>query len=224
MTLLKSLRLRLTAFRSEERAAVPVEGVIGSTFLIWWLVASFQFFDAYRQKNINLKAAYSIADMLSRETGPTPEEPNAAPVNQNYINGLNTMFDYLTFSHKPTWIRVTSVYWDEDDDKYRVDWSKASGTGHQALTTPTLQAYKNRIPVLPTGDTVIIVETFMDYEPIFKMWLDNHEFTTFIPTRPRFASCLPWETEGCGTDANGNWTNPDITDIPDPPPDPDPDD
>lgn len=219
MTMLKALKLRVFRFGSEERAAAEVEGVIGSVFLIWWFVASFQFFDAYRQKNINLKAAYSLADMLSRETGPTPENPGSAPVDQNYVNGLNTMFDYLTFSNKPTWIRVSSVYWDEVNDKYRVDWSKASGSGHEAMTTPMLQGYKNQIPVLPTGDTVIIVETFMDYEPIFGYWLDKNRFTTFIPTRPRFASCLPWQTNGCGTDENGNWTNPDITDLP--PNDPD---
>lgn len=214
MTMLKAFRLRLTGFGLEERAAAEVEGVIGSVFLIWWFVASFQFFDAYRQKNINLKAAYSLADMLSRETGPTPENPGSAAVDQNYINGLNTMFDYLTNSNKPTWIRVSSVYWDEEADKYRVDWSRTSGTGHDAMTTPNLQSYKNRIPVLPTGDTVIIVETFMEYEPIFGYWLDKNRFTTFIPTRPRFASCLPWQTDGCGTDANGDWVNTDITDLP----------
>ncbi len=216
MNMMKVLKLRLADFRSEERAAVPVEGVIASTFLIWWYIASFQFFDAYRQKNINLKAAYTLADMLSRETGPTAEDPTAATVNQSYVNGLNTMFDYLTFSQRPTWVRVSSIYWDEVDDKYRVDWSATSGSGHDAMTTPNLQNYKNRIPVLPTGDTVIIVETFMAYEPIFNVGLDANLFTTFIATRPRFASCLPWQTNGCGTDPDGGWSNPDITDIPDP--------
>ncbi|HQY44641.1 MAG TPA: hypothetical protein PK450_10740 [Paracoccaceae bacterium] len=214
MTMLRSFRLRLSGFRGEERAAVPVEGVIGATFLIWWFAASFQFFDAYRQKNINLKASYTLADMLSRETGPISGDANAATVNQAYINGLNTMFDYMTFSQEPTWIRVSSVYWDEDASKYRVDWSRTSGTGHDAMTTPKLQSYKEHIPVLPTGDTVIIVETFMDYKPFLGYWLDENQFTTFIPTRPRFASCLPWESNGCGIQADGSWSNPDITDVP----------
>ena len=121
MTMLRSFRLRRSGFRGEERAAVPVEGVIGATFLIWWFAASFQFFDAYRQKNINLKASYTLADMLSRETGPISGDANAATVNQAYINGLNTMFDYMTFSQEPTWIRGSSVYGDEDAGKYRVD-------------------------------------------------------------------------------------------------------
>ncbi len=81
-----------------------------------------------------------------------------------------------------------------------------------------LQAYKDRIPVMPNGDTVVLVETFMAYTPVFKVGLDPRWFQTFITTAPRFASCVPWQTAGCGTDKNGNWVNPDMTDIP--PPDP----
>jgi Flp pilus assembly protein TadG len=218
MSVLRSLRLSCRTFGTDTRGSIPTEGVMAFTFLIWWYIASFQFFDAYRQKNINLKGAYTVADLLSRETGPVTGDPTSVEVNQAYIDGLNTMFDYLTYSNKPTWIRVTSVYWDEDADKYRVDWSATSGTGHPAMTTAVLQNYANRIPVLPTGDTVVVVETFMAYEPIFSLGLDARWFETFIATSPRFASCLPWQTKGCGTDANGNWVNPDIPDIPDPDP------
>ncbi len=236
MSILFRLRLELGRFAREERAAMPLEGLMAFIFLVWWYIASFQFFDAYRQKNINLKAAYTVADMLSRETGPEVGNPASTPVDQTYINGLNRMFDYLTFSKRPTWIRVSSVYWDEDDNKYRVDWSSTSGTGHLPMTTPMLQSYKSRIPVLPNGDTLILVETFMAYEPLwyykgtpeynivngqpvevlrpYDSGLEPQWFTTFIPTAPRFASCVPWETRGCGTDINGDWINPDMTDIP----------
>ena len=214
MTFLSHLRLIGRRFTTSETGSVPIEGVLASTFLIWWYIASFQFFDAYRQKNINLKAAYTLADMLSRETGPTADDPDATTIDQTYVNGLNSLFDYLTNSNRDTWVRVSSVYWDADDDKYRVDWSTTSGTGHDAMTTPTLQNYDSKVPVLPTGDTVIIVETFMAYEPMFNIGLDANLFTTFITTRPRFASCLPWEQNGCGTDNNGDWSNPDLTDLP----------
>jgi Flp pilus assembly protein TadG len=208
----------LKSLREDERGTVPVEGLLAFTFLAWWYMASFTFFDAFRQKNINLKAAYTIADMLSRETGPIAGDSTSVQINQTYVNGLNTMFDYLTNSRQPTWIRVTSVYWDDNDDKYRVDWSATSGTGHDEMTTYMLQAYKDRIPVMPNGDTVVLVETFMAYTPVFKVGLDPRWFQTFITTAPRFASCVPWQTDGCGTDKNGNWVNPDMTDIP--PPDP----
>ncbi|MFO1173771.1 MAG: hypothetical protein U1E48_00990 [Paracoccaceae bacterium] len=216
MNLLRSLRLRLFDFSRDDRGAMEVEGILASTFLIWWYISSFQYFDAFKQKNINLKAAYTVADMLSRETGPSNGDPNATPVNQTYINGLNTMFDYLTYSRKPTWIRVTSVYYDDTTKKYHVDWSAASGSGHTLMTTPMLQGYTNRLPVLPDGDSVIVVETFMAYEPIFSIGINAQVYNTFITTSPRFSSCLPWNTNGCGNDTNDNWVNPDLTDLPPP--------
>lgn len=185
MTLLKALRLRLTGFRAEERAAVPVEGVIASTFLIWWLVASFQFFDAYRQKNINLKAAYTIADMVSRI------QPDDA-VDEDYIEGLNTLFDYLTFSRKPTWVRVSSVIWDNTDNRYEIAWSYATGAAG-GQTDATIQNSANRIPTMPAGDSVILVETNMAYEPIFNIGIKAKWYTTFITTRPRFTSCVKYD-------------------------------
>jgi Flp pilus assembly protein TadG len=215
MNIMRAFKLQLHGFGAGERGSMPAEGVMAATVLIWWYIASFQFFDAYRQKNINLKAAYTVADMLSRETGPVPGDPNSTPINQAYISGLNTVFEYLTYSKKPTWVRVSSVYWDDDQHKYRIDWSANSAPNHEVMTTVKLQDYANRIPVLPVGDTVIVVETFMAYEPIFNMGLDAQWFTTFITTAPRFASCLPWENNGCGTDSGGDWVNPDLTDLPD---------
>jgi len=185
MSLYSRLKLRSQYLASDTRGSLPVERLIASTWLIWWYIASFQFFDAYRQKNINLKAAYTIADLISRV------QPNDS-IDANYIEGLNTLFDYLTFSRKPTWVRVSSVIWDDTDNRYEIAWSYASGaTGGQ--TDETIQADKNRIPVMPAGDSVILVETNMAYEPIFNIGLKAQWYTTFITTRPRFTSCVKYD-------------------------------
>ena len=119
MNIMRALKCRFHSFRIGENGSIPIEGVMAFTLLAWWYIASFQFFDAYRQKNINLKAAYTVSDLLSRETGPVATDPNSAPVDQAYINGMNTVFDYLTNSNRATWVRVSSVYWDDDAQKYR---------------------------------------------------------------------------------------------------------
>lgn len=216
MTFIRSLRLSLRRYGKDEDGAMVVEGLIAATFLIWWYMASFQYFDAFKQKNTALKAAYTLADMVSRETGPTNEDPNAVEIDQAYVNGLNRMFDYLTFSNRPTWIRITSVYWNATDNRYHVDWSATSGTGHESMTTPMLQQVANRIPVLPNGDSIILVETFLDYQPIMPIGLNQTVLQTFITTAPRFSSCVPWQDYGCGTDNQGRWVRPDLTDVPDP--------
>ena len=189
MTLMQRFRNMLAAFRQDSEGSMPTEGVMAATFLIWWYIASFQFFDAYRQKNVNLKAAYTIADMISRQE----------MVNASYVDGLNKIFDYLTFSRKPTWVRVTSVYWDATNRVYKVQWSRASGS-HQAHTNASIQAKAAQIPVMPAGDTVIVVETNMAYDPIFRIGLDARWYDTFIVTRPRVYSCVGWDP---GTGVSG---------------------
>ncbi|WP_347310427.1 TadE/TadG family type IV pilus assembly protein [Defluviimonas sp. SAOS-178_SWC] len=185
MSLYSRLKLRTRRLADDTSGSMPVEGLLASTFLIWWYIASFQFFDAYRQKNINLKAAYTIADMISRV------QPDQA-IDSDYIEGLNTLFDYLTFSRKPTWVRVSSVIWDDTADRYEIAWSYATGsTGGQ--TDDSIQADKNRIPIMPAGDSVILVETNMAYEPIFNIGLKAQWYTTFITTRPRFTSCVKYD-------------------------------
>ena len=51
----------------------------------------------------------------------------------------------------------------------------------------------DRIPVMPSGDSVILVETNMAYEPIFNIGLKAQWYTTFITTRPRFTSCVKYD-------------------------------
>lgn len=182
MSIMNSFRMRLRSFGDETDGSMVAEGVMASTFLIWWYIASFQFFDAYRQKNVNLKAAYTIADMISRQE----------TVDASYVDGLNTIFDYLTYSREATWIRVSSVYWDSGDEVYRVQWSRATGS-NTAHTDATIQLKSNQIPVMPAGDTVIVVETNMSYQPIFRMGLDARWYETFIVTRPRVYSCVGWD-------------------------------
>ena len=180
-------RLKLSSLRltREERGSMPVEGLLASTWLIWWYIASFQFFDAYRQKNVNLKAAYTIADLISRT------QPDDA-IDANYIEGMNTLFDYLTFSRRQTWVRVSSVIWDDVDDRYEIAWSYATGpVGGQ--TNATIQNDATRIPVMPVGDSVILVETNMAYEPIFNIGLNAQWYRTFITTRPRFTACVKYD-------------------------------
>ncbi|MCA0271355.1 MAG: hypothetical protein LCH69_04720 [Proteobacteria bacterium] len=183
MTVLSRLRMIGRRFTASETGSMPVEGVIASSFLIWWYVASFQFFDAFRQKNINQKGAYTIADLVSRSTD---------PVDEDYIEGMNTLFDYITFSNEPTTIRVSSVFWDDDEARNKIAWSYGTGAT-PGLTTDELQDRANRIPVMATGDYVVVVETFMAYEPIFNIGLDAQWFKQFITTRPRFTGCVMWE-------------------------------
>jgi Flp pilus assembly protein TadG len=189
MSLLSALRVKINVFSKDSEGSTPIEGVLASTFLLWWYMASFTFFDAYRQKNVTLKAAYTIADMLSRQT---------TTVDAAYVNGLNTVFDYLTFSNQPTVLRVSSVYWDGVQNKYRIVCSYSTNpVKYPKHTDATIDAEKTRLPNMPVGDTVVLVETFMAFQPVFKVGLNPMWYSTFITTRPRFASQVVFDPAMC---------------------------
>ncbi|MBC56092.1 MAG: hypothetical protein CL814_13880 [Confluentimicrobium sp.] len=180
---------RLRRFIVEEDATITAEAVMTLPVLVWTYVGSLAFFDAYDAKNVNQKAAYTISDMLSRET---------APVNALYIQGLANTYDYLTSGHgTDSRIRVTIVRCADNcanNDASRVmtrDWSYGTGT-LAPLTDGDLSSYLDVIPIMPAGDRVILVETFVTYTPAFNVGLDQRSFENTVVTRPRFMATIPW--------------------------------
>ncbi|MCO6381592.1 TadE/TadG family type IV pilus assembly protein [Oceanicola sp. 502str15] len=191
MKTLHLIRARLAAFRDDARGSLSVEAALILPLLCWFYVSAFVWFDAYRTQNANLKASYTLADMLSRETD---------PVTESYLKGLNKVYDYLTTTNHPTYIRVTTVKCvsncDNNSRHLHVDWSYAT-EGRPSLTHATISDYYDKIPLMPQGDTVILLETFMAYEPLFNAGIPAKSFENYIVTRPRFAPQLLYA--GAGT-------------------------
>lgn len=197
-----ALKSRLAAFRDDVRGSLSVEAALVLPLLCWFYVASFVWFDAFRAQNTNLKASYTLADMLSREQ---------AEVNAAYMQGLNRVYDYLAASGSPTYIRVTIVkctqgclppssgsYDDADvlaGRRLAIEWSYAT-EGRPALNNTTIASYNDKIPYMPKGDIVILLETFMTYTPLFNAGLSERTFANYIVTRPRFTPQICWES--CG--------------------------
>ncbi len=183
VTPVRNIRARIVRFGKDARGALSMETVLVFPLLMWAYIAMFIYFDAFRVQSTNLKAAYAVSDLLSRE----------AVVNQNYLDGMNQVFDYLISSSDPTWLRVTMVKWDEDDSEYKVIWSHTT-KNKPVHTTATINSANvvDKIPVLPVGDQVIVVETHMTYEPIFNVGLGQLSLDNFIVTRPRYAPQLQW--------------------------------
>lgn len=189
--------------------SLSVEAVLMFPLLAWAYLGMYFFFDAYRQQNINLKAAYTVSDMLSREVD---------PVNTNYITGLNTVLDFLTQSADPTQIRVSVVYYDEDTDRHILVWSRGT-RGKLDLTQEQINdELSARIPIMADKDTAILVETWAYYVPSVNIGLPEVTFDNFIVTSPRFAPQLCFEVcgvLGSGT-AHDDQTDDGATDAPSP--------
>lgn len=169
-------------FRSESRGSITVESVIMLPLLFWWYIAAFQYFDAYREKSLNIKAAYTLADLITREE---------LPVNAAFINGMGEVFDYLVRSDETTWIRVTSIQWNDTTRQMIVLWSYATKL-NSIYTNANIGAQLYRIPIMSHLDTAIIVETHGSLTPIVEIGITSLDFDQFVVMRPRFVPLVLW--------------------------------
>lgn len=150
--------------------------------LVWAYLAMFVYWEAFRIENTNTKAAYTLADALSRE---------ADPIDMDYIDGMENLYSFLTREQFPTSIRVSSIGWDTGTDNYKVLWSRTAGYAAE-LTTADVEKMGAILPAFPSGDTIVLVETDLSYTPAFNIGLNAREMTQFVYMRPRFVSAVPF--------------------------------
>jgi Flp pilus assembly protein TadG len=178
-------RSRLARFLRDPRGTVSAEAVIVLPLVLLTLMITVVFADMFRARATSQKAAYSVADTLSRLTD---------PVEGAYIDGLNDVYAFLSRARQTTWLRVSSIGWSNANSSYVVIWSH-DATGGPGLTTPELlQHYTQRLPTMPAGETVIMIEANMNYRPLVVGFFQPLQFTTMIVTRPRFTPQLRFDT------------------------------
>lgn len=182
--MLNSMHKHLRSFRRNSEGALTVEFMILAPLLLWTFAAIYTFFDAYRQDTVNLKAAYTISDLVSRET---------TELNDDYIDSMYAMSQLLIRSGSDTSIRISVVRWDEEDDRYYLDWSKERGEAFVEWTNATISEVKDNLPVMPDQERVILIETRNDLEPAFNVGLPSMDLDNFVFSRPRFAPLVHFE-------------------------------
>ena len=171
-------------FFHREDGSLSIEAVLAIPMLVWAIVATFVFWDAFRTLNTSQKATYTIADMLSRE---------ADGVDMQYLTAVHELYDFLAESDGDNALRVTVIQMNEDEDTgvrtMSMEWSEGVGgiSGHADLTP--LQA---RIPMMSPGEQLIIVETEQEWSPSFAVGLTSYRFREVALARPRFSPQLGW--------------------------------
>lgn len=164
-------------FARDESGTLMAEAVIVLPFMLWAYLALFVYWDAYRAVNVVQKSAYTISDMISREM---------VAVNDAYIDGMDSMLEYMIDQSQDAKTRVTSLTWSAINNRYEVHWSRSPHNAMPRLTTATLAALADRIPVMSDGDHVVLVEVEVNYEPAFNVGVGDQTIKQFIITRPRF--------------------------------------
>jgi Flp pilus assembly protein TadG len=157
---------------------MTVEFVIVVPLLMLWFVGSFVWFQAFRNYSQAEKASFAIADIVSRQT----------EVDNEFIDGLQPLFQRLQpRAGSGNWLRVSSISWDEDDG-YAVEWSRNADGGDDLVTgdIPT-----SILPEMADGDTVILAETYVPYQPMVD-WVGIPPLTwsNQVVIRPRYVSAI----------------------------------
>ena len=174
----------------DERGSFSVEAILMFPLLAWAFMAMYVFFEGLRESNINLKAAYTVSDLLSRE--------HDELITDDYMNGMHTVFAWLTRTKNPVQMRVTVIRYEEDSDIHENYWSKGVGVP-DLLQADISEVVSPHVPIMADESIAIVVETWASYDPILDMGLQDTNLYNIVVTAPRFAGELNYEGMGDGT-------------------------
>lgn len=198
MTQKSSLFLHLRLFGRREHGSFSIEAVLVLPLMAWAILASFSYFDGLRQDNINIKAAHTLSDMLSRET---------VPIDDSYVKGMQAVLDYLTGQRFDTTLRISVFQYDDSNKEFVLNWSQGSN-GTPALTADTQSLVEDRLPLTADGDTVITLETWIDYKALYTYALDDTVLYQFTVTHARYVPQLVYQyADGSTTADSGSGGN-----------------
>lgn len=179
-----ALAQALRRFGRADSGTVSIETVIALPVLIFALVVCVLLSDMFRSQTTALRAAYSVADTLSRRVD---------PVTGPYLDGTGVLYRYLARAQHGTWVRVSSVAFSEPEDRFIVVWSHHSEGGLVLNTDLLNKGLHERIPSMPVGETVILVEAGTEWRSFAAGMLTDREFRQVVVTRPRFTSQLRYD-------------------------------
>ncbi len=184
---MNALKRQIRRFRSEEDGLVMTEFLIMLPLLVWTFMALFIYWDAFRTINMAQKAAYSVSDVISRQSDITP----------GFVNGMQSMTDYLMADSPDVTLRITSVEYDQQPNQHRVLFSMSPGNKLPALNNGSLTPLIPRIPIMADNDSIVIVEASVAYQPGFDVGIVAQTFNSFVVTRPRYARRVCLTTNPC---------------------------
>ena len=178
----------------DENGSFSVEAALMFPMLIWGFVAMFVFFEGLRESNINLKATYTISDLISREN---------ALIDQEYVDGMTNVYAWLSRSQNAVNTRVTIVRYDAAQDQHVLVCSL--GAGQTGLVQEQIAAKVTpNVPIMANADTAIVVETWATFTPLLEIGLTETEIYNLVVTSPRFAGSMTCDGVGDGTGSEHN--------------------
>lgn len=177
----KHLKAPLNFLRRED-GVVSIEALLILPAMFWIYLLVFSIFDTFRMYTANQKAAFTIGDAVSRDT---------AGIGHNYIDGMYDLLKYMTHTATDVGLRITVVKFDEDEDKFTLEWSEPRGTIPNELTQADIDDWNDVLPVATPGSYTVVVETTTKFKAPFDVGMGVLDIDNFIFTATRWGQ-IPW--------------------------------
>ncbi|SHH71791.1 TadE/TadG family type IV pilus assembly protein [Cognatishimia maritima] len=192
---MRKLLTHIKNFARNTNGTVAIEVVVILPILLWAIAAMAIFFDVFRTKSTAEKAAFTISDLLSRETNAiTPTFVTNTRVLFDDIVGLTTPADGEVEMSDDSSMRISVIKWDEDTLAYELQWSEVRGAAFLGYEEADMTDLADSLPTMADQDTVILVETHFTYSPNLNVGLGDRDIETFVFTRPRYAPQLVFDS------------------------------
>jgi len=173
------LKTLLSKFISDEDASITMEFVIVTPVMVLWWIGSMVFFDAFEARSGAARSAYTIADLISRQTETT----------NTYIDSLLTLQNRMRPREPVGTVRVTELYRDASGD-LSVVWSYAtSGPGDALLL---VDVPLGTLPLLANESYLMLIDTTIPYIPLSDIiGIPAQTWVNRIFINPRFTAQIP---------------------------------
>jgi len=179
------LKHTLRGFQRDTSGSASTEAIIIGPALIMALFTLMSFYEPYRAQSIAEKAAYTVSDMISRET---------LEITPTYVTNMRNIYrDLSGLTNSETALRITMLRWDETNDRFYIDWAKRRGDIPK-LRNRDVKDYDDLLPQMVHNERIILVETASDFSPRISWGIGDRVIETFVYTRPRYAPQLVWSS------------------------------
>ncbi len=174
-----SFKTLLSRFAKDEDASITMEFVIVTPVMVLWWIGSMVFFDAFEARSGAARSAYTIADLISRQTETT----------NSYIDTLLVLQNRMRPREPVGTVRVTEIYRDASGD-LSVVWSySTSGLGSALLVDDIPLGI---MPILNNESYVMLIDTTIPYIPLSDIiGIPAQTWNNRIYINPRFTDQIP---------------------------------
>jgi len=167
--------------------SVTVEFVIWFPVLMFWLLGTIVFFDAFKARG-NLSAANAaVADIVSRNS----------EITADYVTLLQNMQTAMLPRTSGNGLRISSIQFaidpsiSGDPGSYTVEWSAVSGAATEVLIDADIDLAS--LPNMFDGETLLFIESSVPYEPITTyLGVTFQTLRNDVAISPRYESRVVW--------------------------------